>query len=385
MKNIFLRKIFLPASFFLMLLTISLCYSQSVYVSRQVYPVKSRSIQVARKKLFFPLGFYHVSHRLNSQQRMKALYDIAAAGFNVIHAGCSNLDDYNNFLDEAERLGVYVITEFNDIDYRLVVQKFKNKPAVMGWNIADDAGDHKTRAEILDMHKQIKAIAPHQYTYISISGWSRKWAEFADVGDLIGGQSYPVGNTLSNQPKGLPNKLIQVHHAFSSGRTEADKYNRPFIANLQTFKWKNQRSPTPKEVYNMTYQSILAGVKGILFFTYDDSENFIRNDDKLWRQLKSISSEIAKLNPVLINGAFTKLITEDKELLAGQWKYQNSYYVIVINTSQTKTLTTSIKTSIKKGIARPLFSSNPSSMNLSNARLNGSIKPEDVHIYQVVY
>jgi hypothetical protein len=383
MKSIFLRKSIVAAFSFFCSLAISLCYAQSVNVNRQVYPIQSRTIKVAKTKPFFPLGFYHVSHRLNSQQRMAALRDIAAAGFNVIHAGCSNLDDYNQFLDEAERLGVYVITEFNDVDYRLVVKKFKNKPAVLAWNIADDAGDHQTRNEILDMHQQIKAIAPHQYTYISISGWSRKWPEFADVGDLIGGQSYPIGNTLTNQPQGLPNKLIAVNHIFNIARTESKKYNRPFIANLQTFKWKNQRSPTSREVYNMTYQSILAGAKGILFFPYDDGENLIRNDDPLWKRLRSLPPEINQLSPVLINGGVTKLNTNNAQLLAGQWKYQGNYYIIIVNTSSSQAIKTSIAFPSKSRSLHSLFPGHPSGMVLRNGRLRGSIQPEDVHIYRI--
>jgi hypothetical protein len=384
MKSIFSNKFTLMATFFLVPLVCILWFAQPACISKTVNQTNVTKIQTSKGKNIFPLGFYHVSHRLTSQQRLAALRDIAAAGFNVIHAGCSNLDDYSNFLDEAERLGVYVITEFNDIDYHLVVKKFANKAAVLGWNIADDAGDHKTKAQILDMHRQIKAIDPRHYTYISVSNWSKKWAEFADAGDLIGGQSYPIGYPFKNKPKGLPNTLIEVNRVFNIGQKEAKKHNRPVIANIQVFKWDNQRLPTSKEVYNMTYQSLLTGVKGILFFAYDDGgKNQIYDNNDLWDRLKSLAPEINKLSPVLIDGTLTKLNTKDEQLLAGQWKYRNSLYIIVVNTSPTKTIATSMTIPVKKGSIKTLFPGRPSGMSLRNGTLRGSVKPEDVHIYQI--
>jgi hypothetical protein len=359
-------------------------FAQPMCVSENLKLNKVIKVLTPTKKPFFPLGFYHVSHRLTSQQRMLALRDIAAAGFNVIHASCTNLDDYSKFLDEANRLGIYVITEFDRTNYRLIVKSFKDKPAVLAWNIADDAGDHETKAQILELHRNIKKIDPNHYTYTSISGWSKKWSEFSNTGDLIGGQSYPIGYTFGNQPQGLPNVPIEVNHTFNLARAAARKQNRPFIANVQAFKWDNQRSPTANEVYNMTYQSLLAGVKGVLFFAYDDgAKNQIRDNPLVWNRLKSLVPEIKQLSPILIGGTLTKLETNNEELLASQWKYQNHFYVIAVNTSQTKKIAASIKMPIENGSVKTLFPGRPSGMKLSSRDLSGSINPEDVHIYQI--
>jgi hypothetical protein len=358
--------------------------AQPMYVSRGANSAKTTKVITPKGKSFFPLGFYHVSNRLTSTQRTAALQDIAEAGFNIIHAGCSNLDEYSQFLDEANRLGIYVITEFDYTNYDQIVQRFKDKPAVLGWNIADDAGDHKTKVQILDLHRKIKEIDPVHYTSISISGWSRKWAEFADAADLIGGQVYPVGYNLSNKIEGLPNNLIEVNHSFSLASTEANKHNRPFIANVQAFRWDNQRSPTAKEVYNMTYQSLLAGVKGILFFAYDDGgKNNIRENPLVWNQLKLLVPEIKKLSPILVNGKLTKLNTKNKELLASQWEYKNQFYVIIVNTSQSNTISTSIKMPIKKSFVKSFLNRQPPKLKLQDGYLAGSIKPEDVQVYQI--
>ena len=384
MKSKFFQKVAFTPCIGIISLMLALCYVQPVCVGKNGHSIKTIKVLTPKGKAFFPLGFYHVSNRLTTQQRMVALQDTAAAGFNIIHTGCSNLDDYSKFLDEANRLGVYVITEFDHANYAQIVQKFKDKPAVLGWNIGDDAGDNKTKVQILDLQQKIKEIDPNHYTSISISGWSRKWAEFADAADLIGGQSYPIGYTLSNKIQGLPNTLVEVNHSFKLASTESSRHNRPFIANIQAFKWDNQRSPTAKEVYNMTYQSLLAGVKGILFFAYDDgAKNQIRNNPLVWNRLKSLVPEIKQLSPILIDGTLTKLDTKNEELIAGQWKYQNRFYIIVANTSQTKKISASIKTSINNGSVKTLFRGHPSGMKLSKRYLIGLINPEDVHIYQI--
>lgn len=343
-------------------------------------PIQTNLIQV-NEKLFFPLGFYHVS---SQAQKIDALPDLAAAGFNTIHASCRDLNEYNTFLDEAYRLGIYVITEFKGTEPLEVVAKFKDKPAVLGWSLADDAGDHESSYQIRELHKKVKLIDPQHFTYISVSSWSKKWDDYADVADLIGGQSYPIGYPFNNRPKGLANDISEVNYVFNIGRAAADKYNHPVIANLQTFRWKKGRWPTSEEVYNMTYQALLAGVKGILFYTYQDSENYIKEKSDVWNQVKSIVPEIQKINPVLQKGILTKIDTKVNDLLAGQWKLKNDIYLVLINTSFTETKQASITVPASaKGPAKPLFPNRPSGMVFENGKLIGLIKPGDVHVYQL--
>jgi hypothetical protein len=384
MKPKIFRKFTLNPAIIPISLALVFGFTPPICTSKSVNSAKILKVSTPTGKSFFPLGFYHVSNRLTAAQRIAALQDIAAAKFNVIHAGCSNLDDYSQFLDEAHRLGIYVITEFDRTNYRQIIERFRDKPAVLAWNIADDAGDHNSKAEILDLHRKIKAIDPRHYTYTSISGWSKKWSEFSDTADLIGSQSYPIGYTLGNQVKGLPNIPIEVNHTFTLARTAASRQNRPFIANVQAFRWDRQRSPTANEVYNMTYQALLAGVKGILFFAYDDGDkNQIRNNPLVWDRLKTLAAEIDRLSPVLTDGSFTKLATNDLELLAGQWKHKNRLYLIVVNTSQSKIISTAIKVPIERGLATALFPDRPTGLKIRNKYLYGLIQPEAVHIYQI--
>ena len=345
--------------------------------------IQVNSIKINGKP-FFPFGFYHISFQLERQKKMEALRDMAAAGFNTIHASCSDVNEYNTFLDEAYRLGVYVITEFKGTDPLDVVAKFKDKPAVLGWSIADDVGDHENSYQIWELHKKVKAIDPKHFTYVSVSSWSKKWNDYAHVADLVGGQSYPIGYPFNNRPQNLPNHLIEVNYVFNMGREAADKYQHSVIANLQTFSWKESRFPTPDEVQNMSYQALISGVNGILFYTYEDRENRIKEHPDVWKRLKLIAAEINTMSPVLLKGTLRKLKTKWNDVLANMWIYREIIYVVVVNTSQTETREVSLSFPIDiKRRAQPLFTELPSGMIFQKSTLSGLIKPGDVHVYQL--
>jgi hypothetical protein len=154
---------------------------------------------------------------------------------------------------------------------------------------------------------------------------------------------------------------------------------------LQTFAGKDSRFPTPDEVQNMTYQALLSGVNGILFYTYEDKDNRIKENPDVWNRLKLIVAQINKMSPVLLQGTFFKLNTRWNDVLANLWTYRNIiYYVVVINTSQMETRQVSLSFPIqKKKLAKPLFPDILSGMTLKNGTLSGLIKPGDVHVYQL--
>lgn len=387
------QAVFYLAIFLLSFLSLASCHHVADTYTRAEGDTMANATTVVAGKPFFPFGFYHVSWDSTAEQRMNALRGIAAAGFNIIHASIKSSDDlneYGKFLDEAERLGVYVISEFG-VDRVTAVNKFKDKPAVLGWNIGDDASSHESANELLQIHHQIKAADPDHLTYTSVAfnldsfRVKKSYADYAHVADLIGGQSYPIG---------LRVPLNNVYDVFNIACAEADKHNHPVIANLQTFRWATtswrrvnfvrRRWPTADEVYNMTYQALLAGVKGIIFYTYYDSQNLITENPDVWNQVKNMVLEIKELSPILLNGKLIKINTGVPDLLAGMWSYQKHLYVMAINTSYDSRKTVSIQLPApSSGEAKSMFPGRPSGMVIKDGKLSGSISPLNVHIYSL--
>lgn len=69
-------------------------------------------ITIVNDKSFFPFGFYYISSSdPKVQDLIEDMRDIAAVGFNTIHASANEVNSHEIFLNEAARLGIYVISE----------------------------------------------------------------------------------------------------------------------------------------------------------------------------------------------------------------------------------------------------------------------------------
>lgn len=350
--------------------------------------IRADGTTMVNNKPFLPFGFYHVSWRTTAKERMDALRDIAASGFNTIHASATNLNDYGEFLDEAARLGVYVLTEQNKIGLENLVKVFKNKPAVLGWSIADDVDNGRlTPNDVLEFHNQAKTIAPNHVTYVS--GGSRKIEHFTNCSDIIAMQAYPLifgnGRELS-----IAHRKILFTKEYLKRIS-----NKAVYANLQTFDWaveqpenpkykQGTRAPTFEEVRNMTYQAILAGAKGIIYYTYHDSHwNLPSAQPELWKKMKSLVPEITSISSFVLNGDFQKIKVGEDNILAGIWQSKKEALAVVINTSFDRNLEVTIELPGNILQANTMFTEYPGSMSFKNGKLSGFIKPVEVQVYRL--
>ena len=350
--------------------------------------IRADGTTMLNNKPFFPFGFYHVSWRTNAQERIDALRDIAAAGFNTIHASATNLNDYGAFLDEAARLGVYVLTEQNKVGLVNLVKAFKNKPAVLGWSIADDVDSGRvTPNDVFESHHQAKTTDPNHVTYVS--GNSKKIQHFVNCSDIIAMQAYPIifGN---RRELSMAHRKILFTKEYMAGNK-----NKAIYANLQTFDWaveepenpkykRGTRSPTFEEVRNMTYQAIWAGAKGIIYYTYHDSVwNLPSAKPELWGKIKSLVPEIKAISSLVLNGDFQKVDVGENNILAGIWHSGKEALAVVINTSFDRNSEVAMELPVNILQVNPMFQDYPGSMSFKSGKLSGLIKPVEVQVYRL--
>lgn len=352
--------------------------------NQRIVEIRADGTTVIDNQPFFPFGFYHVSWESTAQERKLALRDIAAAGFNTIHASATNVDDYGEFLDEAERLGVYVLTEQNSIGLLNLINAFKQKPAVLGWSIADDVDNGKWSVDnLLKSHQQAKTADPNHITYVS--GYSNKIKQFANCSDVIARQSYPI---KWRKPEELPATYSDI----SDARAAAAKFNRSTYANLQTYNWDSHPSkkydgsqaPTFQEVRNMTYQALLAGTKGILYYTYHDSSWHLPDYPDLWEGVKSLVPEVKSISPLLLDGDFQNIDTKMSNIVAGIWTNNNQGIAVVVNSNYGKPRAVALELPIAVREVRSMFQNRPAGMEVKEGKLFGSIEPLDVHVYRLI-
>ena len=263
-------------------------------------------------KPFFPFGFYHVTHAGTEANLYNTLNLVSSAGFNTLHAGTVYPIDHGRFLDTAAQQGVRVITEFGNSPEKLtqLITNYGGKPAVLGWNVADDVDDGtKTHDQVLALYNQAKTSDPRHLPYISGFHTPNQpgpggvtIVTFMDVTNLLGMQRYPI----SYGP-------VRIVWQANAGIVDAARpRGLPVIANLQAFNWNDStngnRFPTPAEGRNMTYQAIAAGVKGIIYYTFFDGGNYLpTGSPPLWAELKALVPEVNVLAPALLSGQMTSV------------------------------------------------------------------------------
>ena len=93
---------------------------------------------------FFPIGMYHVSWIGDRQGDARQVADfdaIADAGFNLVHPTVDLRPGMAAALDRAAARGLRVIAEIGwstTAGAGNIINLWKDKPAIIGWNIADD-------------------------------------------------------------------------------------------------------------------------------------------------------------------------------------------------------------------------------------------------------
>lgn len=338
-----------------------------------------KGITLVDGKPFFPFGFYHVSWESEAEDLMKDMRDMAAAGFNTIHASATEINSYERFLNEANRLGIYVLSE-QGVGLLNMVNSFKQKPAVLGWNIADDVDNGKlVPQKVLKFDKQVKLADPHHITYIS--GYSNKIKEFGNCADVVAMQSYPIGNG--------DDEISLTYDLVSLGRDAVAPYQKAVYANVQAFAWQTRkqgklrplRIPTFDEVRNMTYQALLAGATGIIYYTYHDTDWHLPSHPALWAGMKTLVPEIKAINSLLLEGELKIIDVGVEKVIAGIWTYQNQSLVVVVNRSyERQEVSIAIPSKITQ--LKRMFENPPDNLALNGTRLSGFLKPLDVAVYQ---
>jgi len=336
-------------------------------------------ITIVNGKSFFPFGFYYISWEPTVQDLIKDMRDIAAAGFNTIQAPANEVKSYEQFLNEAARLGIYVLSE-QGMDLLDMINSFKQKPAVLGWSIADDVDNGKlVPQEVLKIHQQAKLADPHHITYIS--GYSNKIKEFGNCADVVAMQSYPIGNG--------EDEISLTYDRVSLTRDAVSPYGKAVYANVQAFAWSNKkqgeprpiRVPTFDEVRNMTYQALLAGAKGIIYYTYHDEDWHLSSYPALWAGMKTLVPEIKAISSLVLNGVLNIIEVGVEKVVAGMWIDRNQALIMIINRSYDRQ-EVSIAVPGNFSEVRPIFQNRPATLVLNANRLSGFLKPLDVVVYK---
>lgn len=329
-------------------------------------------------KPFFPLGFYHVSWPFPAEDRLQFLREVAAAGFNTVHASLKQMDEWDPFLAEAEKLDMKVITEFG-VDMVAAIQRYRDRKAVLAWNPGDEPDGGGVPPEVmLERHNRIKDADANVPTYMTLCV-PAAYQRYAAMAEVIAPDPYPIHHRSAS--------TVPVYTMISQAVAAATPLGRPIWAIPQAFGYKETTSwrvPTFAEERNMTYLALLAGAKGLIYYTYRDTGFDMREHPELWAGMKTLPGEINTLEPWLLAGTRGKLETGLPDVFAGLWISGERQALCVVNTAPQEARQVSIQVPEGvKGQVVNLFPTHPASLRLIGDRLLGEIGPLEVQVYEV--
>jgi len=292
------------------------------------YRMRDDHVLLENGKPFFPLGFYQVAWNVPVEDCLRMVRNIAAWGYNTVHMPCKG-DSYDAFLDECARLGVRVITEFAG-DPVPVIEKYRGKPAVMGWNPGDEPARRGIAPEqMFARYDRFKQLDPDHIAYTVICMPSQ-YGRYAPGTDVLAPDPYPVPRHPINT----------VYSSLKKAKAESVRVDTALWAVAQAFggqkydksgEWP--RCPDAREFRAMSYLSLMAGVKGVIYYTYFDSSFDILKETDLLEAAKTFPTELRGLIPLLLDGKGEILAENAGGVYAMAWTLGAERRLVAVNAS----------------------------------------------------
>ena len=295
------------------------------------YRMRADHVLLENGKPFFPLGFYDVAWSVPAEQRLRMVRDVAAWGYNTVHVpiqgGECKGDGYGAFLDECARLGLRVITEFPG-NPEPVIEKYKGKEAVLGWNPGDEpAPKGITPEQMFARYDRFKQLDPDHLAYTVICVPSQ-YGRYAAGTDVLAPDPYPV-------PR---HPIDNAYRSFRKAKTESVRVDTALWAVCQAFGGQKYdktgdwpRCPDAREFRAMSYLALMAGAKGIIYYTYADSSFDILQEPDLLEAARTFPAELQGLIPFVLDGK-GELLTEDEDgVYAMSWTLGAERRLVAVN------------------------------------------------------
>ena len=284
-----------------------------------------RSCRVAGKP-FFPIGMYIVSWKLpDTAAILDKMRQIASGGFNTVHVGVRSDEEFLAVLAEARRLTLMVIPE-GAASHR-GVSRYKEHPAVLAWNPGDEPDGRGTAPErVADIVARTKDVDPSRPSYMTLCV-PAAYDRYCRAADILAPDPYPIPRRDINYVAQCIEKL----------QTCTD-YHKPIWAIPQSFggysSWT--RPPTPEEERNMTYQCLVHGVRGLVYYCYWDGGFDMAGHPELWAMMQRLAGEVRALSPMLLAGTEEQRqkLGPDGKVHAMLKRHGEALYLLAVNTSR---------------------------------------------------
>ena len=278
----------------------------------------------------FPLGLYHVSwdSKLPTAKRDETVNFAAQYGYNVVNISRKPEESdqsFIKFLALAKDRNILTIVQM----YRMaeLIPCYRSSSAVLAWVIYDEPEMVDMPAAVFQQYLQSVAAADTEHPAFTCFMNSNSIETYWPVPEILSVDPYP-------KPQ-LP--LDQVYHSVRSIVDATSGCGTAVIAVLQSFDYPNDTTyihPTARQIRNMTMQALVAGARGLLYYTYQDGRFYLPDFPALLTCMKELPAEIRPLTGYLLNGRRQDLAPHLGGTYAGWWKMDGPQdLVIAVNTT----------------------------------------------------
>ncbi|MFC5404249.1 hypothetical protein [Cohnella soli] len=350
------------------------------------------------------------SYKMPAGKLSADMNQLAADGFNFMHPSADKDNGFDtSFVDDAGVKGIKLMPEnINTIVMYDYLTQWKDKTALLGWSICDDCDPYNDPATVQGYKDAVRAIDPNHITYGAGVHYTYETGynvgSYVNILDAMGREMYPIGSS------------IPMNTVYAATKDTVDAYGaagKPVFGIIQTFSWHQispsmgpdpilGRAPDPSELRNMTYQSLAAGAKGIIFFPYYFSPTNTMIPSDLYAETKAMVSEINALKPAFMLGHRTEVATGNPDLRVTYWEYEGKVYVMIVNTTYDSVAnipyyqpggpgtTAAINASIplpagyQNAVTKSMFTRLPATLAIdANGKLSGTVGAEQVQVYEL--
>jgi hypothetical protein len=316
--------------------------------------VDDRLVLQVNGKPFFPIGAYHVAN--------KDLPKARRLGFNCLQAWGSTLPQAKENLDAARKNDMMVLLElssflrnkFRPNELCDMIDQFKTHPALLTWYTIDEPNGDLQHDWAQQAFADIVARDPYHPIYLVMCA-PGSFDRFGATTDILAVDPYPI-------PKSVRMVTSWMERAQNAVQGCKPIWMIPQLHNWSAYrKQKGGRAPTPTELRNMVYQSLVWGAKGVIYYPWDDKVTGLIYEPKLMDNIGPLNRELAELGPQLLAATRTMLATgKETPCVAATFRLENRTLVLAANLTKQPA---SVVVSAAGTAAAPLYASPPAKLD----------------------
>lgn len=359
--------------------------------------IDSHNRAIVEGKPFFPLGLY-LGSGTKGDQPIQDLDTLARSPFNcLMNYGVigGSLEDMRKYLDAvAERKlkilfsikDVYEGTQYypkqidqftgeKEIVERLV-NEFKDHPALLAWYINDELPP-----------PYIPRLEKRQQDMVRLDPDHPTWIVLYQVNDLR--QYVNTTDVLGTDPYPIPDVPITHVTNYMQKTFEAVEGRRAMWMVPQCMNWsayrkgeKPVRGPTYEEMRNMTFQCLVGGATGLVYYSFFDLKRDPAGFDKPWADICKVGEEVKGLSPHLLSAEEAPIITlkePNESILFATRRWQGKKLLMAVNVSREEQKATFILPGKLKNVKRV---NETGEVTVSGNQITETFPPVAVHLYQ---